>query len=100
MMCCNLSISSFIVELDARAIVNAFSNAQYVNNVISPILDDCRLLISRFHLTQFKHSYRQANRCVDSLARMSTSQEADFISLRVCLWTFLMLMRMTVMEFI
>ena len=42
MMCCDLYISSLIVG----AIVDAFSNAQYVNNDISPILDDCRLLIS------------------------------------------------------
>ena len=76
MMCCNLYISSLIVG----AIVDAFSNAQYVNNDISPILDDCRLLISCIRRIQFNHCYRQVNRCANSLARMSTSQEADFLS--------------------
>ena len=80
MLCCNLNIAFVIVELDARAIVDAISNNQYVNNVISPILDDCRLLISRFHRILFKHYYWEANRCANSLARMSISQEIDFIS--------------------
>ena len=53
----NLNISFVIVELDVRAIVDAISNDQYVNNVISPILDDCRLLIYRFHRILFKHCY-------------------------------------------
>jgi len=80
MLCCNLNIVSVIVELDARSIVDAISNDQYVNNVISPILDNCRWLISRFHRILFKHCYREANRCADSLARMSISQEAEFVS--------------------
>ena len=57
-MCCNLNIASLIVELDARAVMDAFSITQYVNNVIPPLLDDCRLLSSRFSLIQFKHCYR------------------------------------------
>ena len=73
MLCCNFNIASVIVELDARTIVDAISNDQYVNNVISPILDDYRWLISRFHRILFKHCYREANRCADSLARMSIS---------------------------
>lgn len=41
-LCCNLHISSLIVELDAKAIVDAFLNLNYENDVISPILDECR----------------------------------------------------------
>ena len=48
MLCSNLNISSLVVELDAKAIVDVLLNADYVNNVISPILDDCRLLMTRF----------------------------------------------------
>ena len=80
MICCNLNIDSVIVELDARAIVDAISNDHYVNNAISPVLDDYRLLISRFHRILFKHCYQEAKHCADSLARMSISQEIDFIS--------------------
>ncbi|KAK9986020.1 hypothetical protein SO802_030971 [Lithocarpus litseifolius] len=79
MLCCNLNISSIIVELESRAIVDDINKAQNVNNVISPVLDDCRLLISHFRRILFKHCYQEANQCVDSLTKMSISQEADFI---------------------
>lgn len=49
MMCCNLNISYLIVKLDAKAIMDVLGKFDYVNNVISPILDDCRLLASRFY---------------------------------------------------
>ena len=45
-LCCNLHLPSLVVELDAKAIVDAFLNSNYENNVISPILDDCRQLIT------------------------------------------------------
>lgn len=48
MICNNLNISSLIVELDVKAIVDVSENTEYVNNVISPILGDCRLLVTRF----------------------------------------------------
>ena len=56
------------------------NNKYYQNNVVSPILDDCKQLVLRFHQVQFRHCYRQANLCADMLARMSMDQVADFIS--------------------
>ena len=47
-MCSNLNISSLIVELDAKVVVDIFHNVNYENIVLSPILDDCRHLMSRF----------------------------------------------------
>ena len=47
----------------------------------SPILDDCRLLVTRIPQIQFKHCFRQANRCADFLARMSGSLDIDFSAL-------------------
>lgn len=56
-LCCNLHLPSLIVELDAKAIVDALLNLNYENKVISPILDDCRQLVTQFHRIQFKHCY-------------------------------------------
>ena len=53
-LCSNLNISSLVVELDAKAIVDVLLNVDYVNNVISPILDDCKLLVTRFSRLQVK----------------------------------------------
>ena len=47
-MRCNLNITSIVVELDAKAIVDVFHKPDYKNNVLYSILDDCRQLISRF----------------------------------------------------
>ena len=58
--------------------MDALGNPNYVNNVVSPILDDCRLLVNYIPQIQFKHCYRQVNRCVDSLARMSCCLDVDF----------------------
>lgn len=80
LLCCNLNIDSLVVEMDAQAVVEVFKNAAYVNNAISPLLDDCRYLATRFQRIQFTHCYRQANRCADILARMGAIQDVDFIS--------------------
>ena len=47
-LCSNLNISTLIVELDAKAIVDIVHNINYENNILSPILDDCRQLMSGF----------------------------------------------------
>ena len=56
--------------MDAKAIVDVLWNADYANNIISPILDDCRQLLTHFHQVHINHCFRQANQCADGLARM------------------------------
>ena len=70
LLCSNLNIPFLIVELDAKSIVEIFCNTGYVNDVISPILDDCRMLITKFQQVQFKHCFRKSNQCADALARL------------------------------
>ena len=60
-LCYDLNVPSLVVELDAKVVVECFLNPNYHNNVISPILDDCKQLVRRFHRIQFRHCYRQAN---------------------------------------
>ena len=81
MLCCSLNISSLVVELDAKSIVHVLGNSSYVNNIVSLILDDCRLLVSRIQQIMIKHCFHQANQCANSLARMSISQDFEFSSL-------------------
>ena len=79
-MCCNLNITSLEIELDAKAIVDILNKPAYVNNIISHILDDCRLLASHIRQICVKHCFHQANRCADSLARMNFSLDSAFYS--------------------
>ena len=89
LLCCNLNISHLEIELDAKAVVEVLGRLSYVNNIISPILDDCRLLVSRFQQVRIKHCFRVVNRYADSLARLSLTQDADsssFVNLPVDLF--------------
>ena len=78
-LCYNLNISCLEVEMDAKTIADAVGNPDCVNSIISPILDDCRLLISKFHRVRFKHCFQQENQCADGLAKKSLRMTADFL---------------------
>lgn len=73
-LCCNLNITSFEIELGAKFTVDALGNPLYVNDIISPLLDDCRLLIFRMLQICIKHCFCQAN----NLIRMSFCLDANF----------------------
>ena len=79
MLCCGLNIPYLIVEIDAKVVVDVFQNSDHVNHIISPILDDCTHLMTRFQQVQIKHCYCQANRCADLMARPGVDQELDYI---------------------
>ena len=69
-LCSSLNIPCLTIEIDAKVIVDVFQNSAYINHIISPILDDCRHLMTRFQQVQLKHCYRQANQCADLMARL------------------------------
>lgn len=58
--------------------MDVLGKPSYVNNITSPILDDCRLLASYIQQIRIKHCFNQANRRADSLAIMSFSLDVDF----------------------
>ena len=79
LLCKRLNISCLIVETDVKVIMDVMKNSAYVNQIISLILDDCRQLMTGFQQVQLKHCYRQANRCVDLMARLGANQEQEYI---------------------
>ena len=90
-LCCNLNITSFEIEVGAKFTVDALGNPLYVNDIISPLLDDCRLLIFRMLQICIKHCFCQAN----DLIRMSFCLDANFSPFDR---TLLMFLRMSSME--
>ena len=42
MLCNQMNLSDVIVEIDAKALVDAFKNPSYANSVISPLFEDCK----------------------------------------------------------
>ena len=79
MLCYQMKLPAIIVELDTKALVDALSNLCYSNSVISPIFDDCKLLISQIPQVRIKHIYQEANKCADRLANSGHSQVLNFI---------------------
>ena len=78
LLCCQMKLPAVIVELDAKALVDAFVSPSYSNLVISPLFDDCKLLASQIPNLRFRHVYREANICADRLANLGLSQHLDF----------------------
>ena len=60
------------VEMNAKILVDMLIDTNNVNIAICPLVDDCRHLASQFLQVRFKHCYREANRCADSLARVGS----------------------------
>ena len=58
--------------------MEALNNPSFTNTVISPLKDDCKLLVSQMPHACIKHVFWEANLCVDRLARLGCSQSLDF----------------------
>ena len=79
LLCHQLKLDVVIIELDAKALVDALNNPMYANSVISPLFDDCRVLMARLPRFCIRHIYREANKCVNWLANISILQTLDFV---------------------
>ena len=58
--------------------MDVLNNSSYCNTVISPLLDDCKLLIDQFPQVHVKHTFWEANKCADRLAKLGLVQSLDF----------------------
>jgi len=83
--------------LDAKAIIDVLANPNHVKNIVFPILDDCRQLISSLTQVRFRHYYCETNCCADKLAKMGSSHNLDFAILTIHMWIYFLFMRMTLM---
>ena len=72
-------MNAVIIELDAKALVDALNNPLYSNSVISPLFEDCKQLAAQIPRVSIKHSYREGNRCVDRLASLGLSQSMNYV---------------------
>ena len=58
--------------------MEALNNPSVTNTVISPLIDDCKLMVSQMPHARIKHVFREANLSADRLARLGCSQSLDF----------------------
>ena len=78
-LCLQIHAQFVVIELDAKAIVEAFNSPTFPSSCVSPIMDECKHMATRIPQTRFRHIYREANRCADFLARFGSLLENDFI---------------------
>ncbi|XP_023898480.1 uncharacterized protein LOC112010364 [Quercus suber] len=76
-----LGIKYLAVELDALTVAKLVSDNSTSNRSYSHILNDCRFLQRQFHRFKVSHTFREANRCADFLARAGCSLNEDFVVL-------------------
>ena len=77
-LCRQLNIGAVVIELDAKSLVEVLNKSSYCNTVISPLLDDCKLLIDQFPQVRVQHIFREANKCADRLAKFGLAQSLVF----------------------
>ena len=76
-----LGIAQLVVELDARVVIDLFVSNNSSKKHYSPLLNDCKSLLTRFLQIRVNHVYREGNRCADKLAKEGCSLEVDFVVL-------------------
>ena len=74
-MALSLNISKINIQLDARLVVEMLSENAKDNALLNPILFECRNLLMRFPHKTIKHIYREANQCVDFLAKKGAKSQ-------------------------
>ena len=73
-----LGIENICIEMDTEFIVHLVSSPSVVNQMLEPLLTDCRNLIKTFPNHTVAHAFKEANGCVDCLARMGVDLNHDF----------------------
>ena len=73
-----MGLNNLIIELDALSVVLLMNN-NTVNLLMEPLLIDCRNLVSEIPNKQIVHIYREANQCVDALAKLGASSLDSFV---------------------
>ena len=74
-------INNIIVELDAKVVIELVCATNTPNRYYTPLLNDCKTLLTRFQGMRIKHVYREGNKCADMLARESCWLMDDFVVL-------------------
>ena len=76
-----LNLENICVEMDAEFFVYLLSNLSIDNLSLEPLLSDCRNLMKTFPNCNVVHVYKEANRCVDKLARLGADLHSDHLIL-------------------
>ncbi|XP_030936965.1 uncharacterized protein LOC115962205 [Quercus lobata] len=77
-LCQQLNVQVVVIELDASAIVDAFTHQSAANTIVSLIMDDCKLLMDQMPQAIIRHVYRKVNRSANWLANFGLNLDCNF----------------------
>ena len=73
-----MGVSNLIIELDVLSIVLLMNN-EAENIMMEPLLSDCRILLKQIPNKRVLHIFREANHCVDALAKLRAQSGSHFV---------------------
>ena len=74
----SVGIKKIVVELDAKIVVSLITNSSKTKKAINSSVMDCKNLLQGFEEYIIQHTYREANRVADVLAKMGSYQADKF----------------------
>ena len=78
-LCIALKFSAVIIEPDAKLVVDMLHKEDRNQNELDAILGDCKARLRDILVVKIQHCYREANKCVDALARRGALLSQDFV---------------------
>ena len=78
-LCISLKLPAVIIELDAKLIVDLLSKANDPSSSNDSILADCKEGLKLIPKVKIQHSYREANKCADTLSLRGALLNDDFV---------------------
>ena len=78
-LCIALKCPAIIIELDAKLVVDLLHKEVRNHNGLDAILGDCKAGLRDIPVVKIQHCYREANKCVDALARRGALLSQDFV---------------------
>ena len=72
-LCMEMHLQAVEVELDASAAISLVLSNSSANGDLMGLVDNCREMLLRMPQAKVSHCYREANFCVDALARIGAS---------------------------
>lgn len=78
-LCSALKLPTMIIELDAKIIVDLLQKEDSHQNCIDALVSDSKSELRAIPMVQVQHSYHDANKCTNALARKGALLSQDFV---------------------
>ena len=74
-----MGVQKLVIELDAKVVVELMQSNSPSNAFYSSLLADCRLLLGKLQHFRVQHTFREANRVADAIAKLGGAMQDTFV---------------------